>query len=132
MGNQLREIKVIAASCLLALSIEAHAEPMTCKLMEVLATNTAQQAYDKSRNHIELIEKKGIFDTWMLITAQLFQSYKKPEDAEFVAVAKIVGLAMIDIKADIVEKTAPEEYPNFFGRMIFRTCDDVEKKGWRK
>ncbi len=131
MENAVRNIGKMLAAGLMVISVAAKAEPMSCKLMEVRATNTAQQAYEETRNHIELVSERGLFDTWMMITAQLIQSYKQPDNAEFIATAKIAGKSMIEDKAEIVKRTAPEQYAMLFGRMTFRTCDYAEQKGWR-
>lgn len=114
--------KLVAVG-LLTIIMNAKAEPISCKLMETMATNTAQQAYEETRNHIELVSQIGLFDTWISITAQLLQLYKQPENAEFLAAAKIAGRIMIDAKDETVNKVAPEGYAKLFGRMTFRICD---------
>lgn len=132
MEKKVSQIGVLVVAGLMAISVSAKAKPMSCKLMESMATNTAQQAYEETRNHIELVSESGLFDTWMMITTQLIHSYKQPDNAEFIGTAKIAGKSMIEQKSEIVKGTAPEQYAILFGRMTFRTCDYAEQKGWRK
>ena len=99
--------------------------------MEARANDVAQQAYDETRNHIELIDQIGLFDTWLAITTQIMQGFTKPNDAEFVATVKIASKTIKDQKTETVKKIAQEAYPKLLGRVTFRLCDHAEKQGWR-
>ena len=114
--------KLIAAG-LLTIMANAKAEPISCKLMEAMAADTAQQAYEETRNHVELVSQIGLFDTWMLITARMIQSYKQPENNDFIATASIAGKSIMDAKEETVKKLAPEGYAKLFSRITFRVCD---------
>lgn len=113
-------------------AFSVNAEVMSCKQMEILATHTATQAFEETRNHLDLVDERGLFDTWMMITAQLIQMYKQPEYTEFIETAKISGVGLIQMKAEIVKKAPPEKYAYLFGKSTFATCNTAEKKGWRE
>jgi hypothetical protein len=123
--------KSIATGFVLCVSA-VQAAPMTCELQQTLATNLGEQAYTESKNHAELIDQVGLFDTWVTVTDFLLQFYKKPEDQEFVGTVKIAQKIMIESKAELVKKVAPEGYSKLLGGMTLSTCQYAEKHGWRK
>jgi len=117
---------------LLMLSLNVNAEPMSCELFQSMAVHLGKQAYDESKNHIELIDQVGLFDTWIMITNTLLEHYKNPNDKEFVATVKIAQKTMIENKGELVGKVSQDAYSLLLGRVTLRTCQYVEKQGWRR
>ena len=67
-----------------------------------------------------------------MITNTLLEHYKNPNDKEFVATVKIAQKKMIENKGELVGKVSQDAYSLLLGRVTLRTCQYVEKQGWRR
>ncbi|MGJ7580391.1 hypothetical protein ACSFA3_09435 [Variovorax sp. RHLX14] len=94
-----------------------------------MAANTAQQAYEETRNHVELISQMGLLDVWMMFIAQLIQACKDPDNSELIATARFAGKVMIEEKAQTIKKYRLKMRQII--RETFHTRDHIVQQGWR-
>lgn len=120
------------AITLLAYCSVASVHAASCELEGVRAENVGQQAYEESRNNLELVDQQGLFDTWVILTKAILTGMTKVQDKEFVGMVNMSLRTMTEEKESIRKTIAQEAYPKLLGRVTLRTCKFAEEKGWRQ
>ncbi|MGE8496333.1 MAG: hypothetical protein ACN6O6_02405 [Pseudomonas sp.] len=116
-------MRILALIFLATLSIHTYARD-SCEKLGGIATNFAQGAYSIALEDPDMIDKNGLFNTWIGLLGHLLEESEKKGNytREFFFSAKIAGNSMIENQKDIESKISSSGYASLFSRMVIRTC----------